>query len=47
MGMKCNRLAALSLEDKYQGRFVRIDSLNLEPNTTQQVYLKGLSCSFN
>ena len=27
MGMKCNRLAALSLEDKHQGRFVKIDSL--------------------
>lgn len=42
MGMKCNRLAVLSLEDKHQGRFVRIDSLNLEPNTTQQIYLKGI-----
>jgi len=47
MAMKCNLLAALSLEDKHQGRFVRIDSLNLEPNTTQQVYLTGLSYSFN
>ncbi len=42
MAMKSNRKVALSLEDKHQGRFVRIDSLNLEPNTTEQVYLKGL-----
>lgn len=43
MAMKSNRLVAPSLEDKYQGRFVNISSLNLEPNTTQQVYLKGLN----
>jgi hypothetical protein len=42
MAMKSNRLVALSLEDKHQGHFIRIDSLNLEPNTTEQVYLKGL-----
>ena len=42
MAMKSNRKVALSLEDKHQGRFVRIDSLNLEPDTTEQVYLKGL-----
>jgi hypothetical protein len=42
MAMKSNRLVALSYEDKHQGRFVRIDSLNLEPNTITHVYLKGL-----
>jgi len=42
MGMKSNRLVALSLEDKKQGRFVRIDSLQLEESTPQLVYLKGL-----
>ena len=42
MAIKSNRLVALSLEDKRQGCFVRIDSLNLEPDTTQSVYLKGL-----
>jgi hypothetical protein len=42
MGVKSNRLVALNLEDKKQGCFVRIDSLNLKSNTTQLVYLKGL-----
>lgn len=42
MAMKSNRLVALSFEDKRQGHFVRIDTLNLESNTTQLVYLKGL-----
>jgi len=41
MAMKSNRLVALTLEDKKQGNFVRIDSLSLE-GTTQLVYLKGL-----
>jgi hypothetical protein len=43
MGMKSNRLVAPTLEDKKQGRFVRIDSLKLEEDTTQQVYLKGVN----
>ena len=30
MAMKSNRLVALSYEDKHQGRFVNINSLNLE-----------------
>ena len=42
MAMKSNRKVALSLEDKHQGHFVRIDSLQLESDTTQLVYLKGL-----
>ncbi|RKZ50831.1 MAG: IS701 family transposase [Candidatus Parabeggiatoa sp. nov. 3] len=42
MAMKSNRLVALTLEDKKQGNFVRIDSLSLEDGTTQLVYLKGL-----
>ena len=42
MAIKSNRLVALSLEDKQEGRFVRMDSLNLEPGTTQLVVLKGL-----
>ncbi|MFK5970255.1 MAG: hypothetical protein QM487_09085 [Candidatus Marithrix sp.] len=47
MAMKSNRLVALSLEDKHQGCFINITSLNLEPNTTTHVYLKGLSSPFN
>ncbi len=42
MALKTNRRVALSLEDKYRGRFVRIDSLELEPNTVQSVYIKGV-----
>ena len=41
MGMKCNRLAVLSLDDKHQGRFVRIDSLTLEPNTTTGLFKRN------
>ena len=41
-GIKSNRLAALSLEDKKAGKFERIDSLGLEEGVTYQVYLKGL-----
>ena len=43
MALKTNRLAALSLEDKMEGRFVRIDSLEIESNTIKQVYLKGIA----
>lgn len=42
MAVKENRTVALSLEDKLKGNFVRIDSLQLEPNTTLLVYLKGV-----
>ena len=43
MPLKNNRTVALSLEDKRQGRFVRLDALPLEENTVLQVYIKGLS----
>ena len=43
MPPKNNRSVALSLEDKRQGRFVRVDALPLEENTVLQVYIKGLS----
>jgi len=43
MAIKNNRTVATSMEDKLRGRFVRVDSLALEANTVQQVYLKGLS----
>ena len=42
MAIKSNRLVALSLKDKRQGRFVNIKALNLEPNTAKPVYLKGI-----
>ena len=43
MPLKNNRTVALRLEDKRQGRFVRVDALPLEENTVLQVYIKGLS----
>jgi len=43
MPLKSNRTVALSLEDKRQGRFVRVDALPLEEYTVLQVYIKGLS----
>lgn len=42
MALKENRTVALSLEDKKKGRYVRIDSLTLEPDTTLIVYFKGI-----
>jgi hypothetical protein len=42
MPIKANRKVALSLSDKQQGRYVRVDSLPLEPNVPQVVYLEGV-----
>lgn len=42
MSIKSNRKVALSLEDKRKGHFVRVDSLALEHNTPQMIYLKGV-----
>ena len=43
--IKQNRLVALSLRDKRQGIFVRVEDVTLEENTTRLVYFKGLSFS--
>ena len=43
MALKANRTVAPSVEDKLQGRFVRVDTLALAPGVTQQVYLKGVA----
>ena len=43
MAIKANRTLALSLEDKQQGRYVRVDTLALEPGVVAQVYLKGVA----
>ena len=40
--LKSNRSAALSLEDKLQGKFSPIDSLPLNEGTPISVYIKGL-----
>jgi hypothetical protein len=42
MPSKTNRKVALSLEDKKQGRYVRVDTLELEPNTPLTIYLEGV-----
>ena len=42
MPLKANRKVALSLTDKQHGRYVRVDTLDLEPNTVREVYLQGV-----
>jgi len=42
MPLKANRKVAQSLDDKHHGRYVRVDSLNLEPNDVREVYLEGV-----
>jgi hypothetical protein len=42
MPVKANRKVALSLADKQQGRYVRMDTLELEKNVTYAVYLEGV-----
>ena len=43
MGLKSNRLTALSEEDKAQGLYQRIDQLAIPEGTTQLIYLEGIS----
>lgn len=42
MALKSNRTVALTLEDKRQGRFIRVDALPLEANAVMQGYIKGV-----
>jgi len=42
MPLKGNRKVALSLADKRQGRYVRVDSLVEEPNAMREIYLQGV-----
>ena len=42
MPIKTNRKVALSLADKQQGRYVRVDTLELEPNVTYTIYLEAV-----
>ena len=41
--LKTNRKVALSLADKQQGRYVRVDTLELEAQATREVYLEGVA----
>jgi hypothetical protein len=42
MPLKSNRKVALSLADKHQGRYVRVDTLELETNVPLAIYLEGV-----
>jgi hypothetical protein len=42
MPIKSNRKVALSLADKRQGRYVRVDTLELEANVAATIYLEGV-----
>src|SRR6266498_1096800 len=42
MPLKANRKVARSLDDKLQGRFVRVDALGLEPHTRLEIYVEGV-----
>ena len=43
MPIKANRKVALSQADKLQGRYVRVDTLDLKPHAVQEIYLEGVS----
>lgn len=40
--LKANRKVALSAEDKQNGHYVRVDTLEIEPDTVREVYLKAV-----
>jgi hypothetical protein len=42
MPLKSNRKVALSLDDKRQGRYVQVETLELKPNATSIVHLEGV-----
>jgi hypothetical protein len=42
MPLKTNRKVALSLADKQQGRYVRVDTLEVEANDLTTIYLEGV-----
>lgn len=42
MPLKTNRKVALSADDKKNGRYVRLDELEIEPNTEMIIYLEGV-----
>lgn len=40
--IKKNRYAALSMDDKLKGKFVKVEELDLQSGSTKKVYIKGL-----
>ncbi len=47
MPLKTNRKVALSLENKKQGHYVRVDTLELEPDAPLTIYLEGVDFPLN
>lgn len=43
MPLKANRKVALSLADKLAGKYIRVDALDIEPNTVREIYLEGVA----
>ncbi len=43
MPLKANRKIALSLADKLAGNYVRVDALDIEPNTVREIYLESVA----
>lgn len=41
--LKSNRTVALSKEDKLQGKFSKVEKLDIQPNRTYKVWMKGLN----
>jgi hypothetical protein len=41
--LKTNRKVALSKADQQQGRYVRVDTLELEAQATREIYLEGMN----
>lgn len=42
MPLKTNRKVALSIQDKKNGCYERVDQLSIEPNTEMTIYLEGV-----
>lgn len=42
MALKSNRTVALTEADRQKGHFVRVDSIELEPNTIKKVYIRSV-----
>ncbi len=42
MPIKANRKVVLSMDEKRRGQYVRVDRLELEPQTVREVYLEGI-----
>ena len=47
MPLKVNRKIALSQEDKAQGRYVKLEAVDLEENSKKEIYLEGVEFSLS